>query len=55
MVKSRRIRGVGQVACMGGMPTGFQWENQTESDHYRDISVDVRIMLKQILRVIKFG
>jgi hypothetical protein len=48
MMKSRRMRWVGHVACMGqrGMHTGFLWGSQNEMDH---LDVIVRIILRQIL------
>jgi hypothetical protein len=35
MIKLRRMRWAGHVACMGirGMRVGFWWKSQTERDH----------------------
>jgi hypothetical protein len=35
MIKLRRMRWAGHVACMGrrGMHVGFWWKSQTEGDH----------------------
>jgi len=43
VVKSRRNRFAGQVACIG-------WESLREGDHLEDPSVDGRILLKWILK-----
>ena len=32
------------------MPTGFWWGNLGEGDDLEDVSIDVRIMLKYILK-----
>jgi hypothetical protein len=51
MMKSRRMRWAGHVACMGrrGMHIGFLWQSQKERDHYEDLDVGGRIILKWIL------
>ena len=53
VVKSRRMRWAGHVACMGGggeMLTRFWWEDLREGDHLEDPGVDGRILLKWILK-----
>jgi hypothetical protein len=39
------------VACLWrrGMQTGFRWESQENEDHYEDLEVGWRIILKLIL------
>jgi hypothetical protein len=41
MIKSRRKRWAGHVACRGlrGMHKGFWWESQNERDYFEDIAV----------------
>ena len=49
VIKSRRIRWAGCVACMGekrGVYTGFRWENLRE----RDLGIDGRIIWRWIFR-----
>jgi hypothetical protein len=50
MIKPRRMRWGGYVTSMGrrGMHIGFWWERQKESDHYEDLDVDGRVILKYI-------
>jgi len=55
VIKSRRIRRVGHVACMGERRgvyrvTGFWWGNLRERDNLGDPGVDGRIILKWIFR-----
>ena len=52
VIKSRRMRWAGYVACMGrGVArTGFWWGNLRETDHWRDPDVDGRIILRWIFR-----
>jgi hypothetical protein len=52
MIKPRRIRWTGHVACMGrsGMHTRFVWENQKERDHYEDLDVGGRILKYTLYR-----
>jgi len=46
VVKSRRMRWAGHVACMGEGCTGFWWGNLRERDHWGD--ANGRIILRQI-------
>ena len=50
VIKSRRMRWVGHVACMGrGQAyTGFWLGNLRERDHLEDPAVDGRIILRWI-------
>jgi hypothetical protein len=52
VIKARRMRWAGHVACMGGkeMHTGFWWGDLREGDHVRDPGVDWRIILKWIFK-----
>jgi hypothetical protein len=44
------MRFVGHIVCVGrkGMHTGFWWDIQKERDHYEDVDVTGRIILKWI-------
>jgi hypothetical protein len=48
MIKSRTMRWAGHVERMRrrGTRMGFWWESHEEKDHYEDIGVGRRIMLK---------
>ena len=48
VIKSRRMRWAGHVACVGGgeADTRFWWGNQRERDHLGDSGVDGRIILR---------
>jgi len=48
MIKSRRMRWVGHVACMGRgeVYTWFWWGNLTERDCLEDPGIDGRIILR---------
>jgi len=53
MVKSRRIRWVGHVACMGkktGVYEVMVGENIMERDHLSDVGVHGTIILKRIFK-----
>ena len=52
VVKSRRVRWAGHVACMGRGEacTGFWWRNLRERDHWGDQGADGRIILSWIFR-----
>jgi hypothetical protein len=52
MIKSRRMRWAGHVACMetGEVHTGFWWRDLRERDHLEDLGVDGRIILKWIFK-----
>ena len=52
LIKSRRMRGTGQVASMGGrtVHTGFWWRDLSEREHLQDPGLDGRIILKLILK-----
>ena len=51
VTRSRRMRWASHAACMGrGGYTGFWWGNLREDGHLEDPGVDVRIILKLILK-----
>jgi len=50
VVKSRRMRWMGDVARMGEGCTGFWWGNLRERDHWGDPDADGRIILRWIFR-----
>jgi hypothetical protein len=50
LVKSRRMRWAGHVACMGEGCTGFWLGSLREGDHWGDPDVDGRIILRWIFR-----
>jgi hypothetical protein len=52
VIKSRRMRWAGHVACMGrgALHTGFWWEILRERDHMEDPGVDGRKILRWIFR-----
>ena len=52
VLKSRRMRWAGDVACMGGERgcIGSWWENRRERAHWGDLGVDVWIILGWISR-----
>jgi hypothetical protein len=47
MIKSRRMKWVGYVACMGRikMHVGFLWESQKERDQWEELEVGGRILI----------
>jgi hypothetical protein len=51
MIKSRRMRLAGHEGHVErrGISTGFSWESQKERDHYEDLDVGGRMLLKCIL------
>jgi hypothetical protein len=52
VIKSRRMRWAGHVAWMerGEACTGFCWGNLREKDHWGDLGIDGRIILRWIFR-----
>jgi len=52
VIKSRRMRWVGHVACMGEERgcIGSWWGNRRKGDHWGDLGVDGRIILERISR-----
>jgi hypothetical protein len=57
MIKSRRLRWAGHVSGMErkGMHKGVRWESQKERDHWEDLEVGGRIILRWLLREIGCG
>jgi hypothetical protein len=57
VIKSRRMRLAGHVACMGTVEvyTGFWWENMRATDHFEDPCVGGRIILRWIFRKWNLG
>jgi hypothetical protein len=53
VIKSRRMRWVGHVACLGRREayTGFWWGNLRERDHLGDSGANRRIILEWIFRM----
>ena len=52
MMRSRRTRWLGLVAHMGErmVHAGFWWGNLRGSDHFKDLGVDERMILKWIFK-----
>jgi hypothetical protein len=52
VIKSRRMRFAKHVARMGRgeVHTGFWWGNLRNRDHFEDLGIDGRIILKPIFR-----
>jgi len=52
VIKLRRMRWAGHVACMGEERgcIGFCWGNQSEGDHWGDLGIDGWIILGWISR-----
>jgi hypothetical protein len=48
MIRARRVRWVGNVACMGEKKNaeGFWWRDLKGRDHLEDMGIDGRIILK---------
>jgi len=51
-MKSSRMRWAGHVARIGRreLRTGFWWGNLREGDHWEDVGLDGRIILKYIFK-----
>jgi hypothetical protein len=56
-IKSRRIRWVGYVACMGEREkcTGLWWERPKERDHLKDHGIDRTMGSEWILKILAGG
>lgn len=52
MIRSRRIGWAGHVARMGRRetPTGYWWGELREGNHFEDIGLDGRIILKLVFK-----
>jgi hypothetical protein len=52
VIKSRRMKWAGHVACMGRREvyTGFWWEHLSERNHLEDHGLDGRIILRWMFR-----
>jgi hypothetical protein len=52
VIKSRRMRWAGHVACMGEgeVHTGFWWGDLMEGDHLEGPGIDGRMILKWIFK-----
>ena len=52
VIKLRRMRWAGHVACMGGgeVHTGFWWGSLRERDHLEDQGIGGRIILRWVFR-----
>jgi hypothetical protein len=57
VIKSTRVRWAGHVARLGRGETctGFRWENLRERDHWGDLGVEEKIILRWILRKLDVG
>jgi hypothetical protein len=52
VIKSRRMRWAGNVTRMGDgkLPTAFWWGNLRERDHFEDLGIHWRMILKWIFQ-----
>ena len=50
VIKSRRMRWVGNVVRTGEVRTGFWWRDLTERDQLEDLCIDGRIILKWVFK-----
>jgi hypothetical protein len=55
VIKSRRMRWAGHIACMGEVCTGFWWGNLRERNHCGNPGVCGRIILRWIFRKWGYG